>query len=331
MTQIKFRKYPYYFLFLLLLRIINQNNIVKNIIKDEISILIPTYNYACRQLVECIKRQVDLIKLSLESSFRYEIIIAEDGSSDIDAIKENATTESFENCKHIIHNINKGRSAIRNELAHISKFKWLLFIDSDMNIDNESFLLSYLCSSYDTVIDGGVKIKGNKNLLCNNLRFIYEKSAERYHTAHMRNKMPYNHFHTANFMIRRDIMLDIPFDERFKKYGYEDILLGKTLYDNNIKIFHLENPVSFEVFENNELFIQKTEEGLNTLYRFRKELSGYSKLLVIANRLEIIGLKKLIGFTHKRLGTKARNNITGENPSLLIFKLYKIGYYLSIH
>lgn len=304
---------------------------MKNITKEELSILIPTYNFVCRRLVECIKRQADLIKESFPNSFRYEIIIAEDGSFDMDTIKENKAIESLENCKHIIYTVNEGRAVIRNKLARLSKFRWLLFIDSDMTIDNESFLLYYLKTSSDTVIDGGVKIKDDKHFLRNNLRFIYEKSAEHYHTAQMRRKTPYSHFHTANFMILREVMLKFPFDERFKNYGYEDILLGKTLNENNLKISHIENPVSFEVFESNELFVQKTEEGLNTLYYFRNELSGYSKLLDIANKLEKTGLKKIIVFVHKILRTTERKNIAGNKPSLLIFKLYKIGFYLSIN
>ncbi len=330
MIQIKFIKYLYYFLFLLLLRIINQNNIVENIKKEELSILIPTYNFGCSRLVECIKKQVDYIKESLLKSFRYEIIVAEDGSSNIDTINENSTIERYENCKHIIYDINEGRAVIRNKLTRISKFKWILFIDSDMSIDNDSFLLSYLCSSFDTVIDGGVKIKGNMTFLRNNLRFIYEKSAEHSHTAQMRKKIPYHHFHTANFMILRKIMIMFPFDERFKNYGYEDVLLGKTLYRNGIKIFHINNTVSFDIFENNEHFVQKTEEGLNTLYSFREELCGYSKLLDIAKKIEKVGLKNTFVLIHKALANVERKNITGNRPSLFIFKLYKIGFYLSI-
>ena len=43
--------------------------------KKEISILIPTYNCCCKQLVEALQQQCETIKL-----LQYEIIVADDAS-----------------------------------------------------------------------------------------------------------------------------------------------------------------------------------------------------------------------------------------------------------
>ena len=112
-----------------------------------------------------------------------------------------------------------------------------------------------------------------------NLRSLYEKAAESKHTPEERQLSPYRDFHTANFMIRRTLMLEHPFDERFKSYGYEDVLFGKAMEKASVPILHIDNPMSFEIFEENEHFVSKTEEGLRTLYEFRNELQGYSRLL----------------------------------------------------
>ena len=77
-----------------------------------------------------------------------------------------------------------------------------------------------------------------------------------------RQKNPYSDFHTSNFIIKRSIMLQHPLDERFRQYGYEDVLLGKTLKNNHIKIEHIDNPLGYEHFIENWSFVIKTEESL---------------------------------------------------------------------
>jgi hypothetical protein len=129
-------------------------------------------------------------------------------------------------------------------------------------------------------------------------------------------------------MIRRDLMLRHPFDERFRRYGYEDVLFGKTLEQQGIPILHLDNPLSFEVFESNADFIRKTEEGLQTLHQFRDELKGYSRLLAHAQRLSPV--LPFIRLWHRLFRAIERRHLTGKHPTLFIFNVYRIGYFVSI-
>ena len=50
--------------------------------------------------------------------------------------------------------------------------------------------------------------------------------------------------------------------------------MGETLKENGYTITHIDNPVSFEDFEDNEHFVAKTEESLHTLHQFQSELQG---------------------------------------------------------
>ena len=169
-------------------------------------------------------------------------------------------------------------------------------------------------------MDGGVVIG---DIIPGNLRSLYEKAAEHEHTLEKRQQSPYQDFHTANFMIERELMLQHPFDERFRYYGYEDVLFGKAMQQAGIPITHIDNPLSFEVFEDNEAFVRKTEEGLRTLYTFREELKGYSRLLDTMSHLP----QAPLCLWHKLFGRLERQNLIGPHPSLLLFKLYKLGYY----
>jgi hypothetical protein len=125
-------------------------------------------------------------------------------------------------------------------------------------------------------------------------------------------------------------MLKYPFDERFRHYGYEDVLLGKILRQHRIRIEHIDNPLGFCTFETNAGFVAKTEEGLQTLYRFRDDLRGYSRLLTFVSGIHIPLILSLIHLWHRMFGKAERRNLCGSRPSLFVFKLYRLGYYLTL-
>ena len=282
-----------------------------------LSILIPTYNDECYRLVKYLKQQADALE-----EMNYEIIVLDDGSTEISVIMDNCRISRLQNCRLIRMSKNCGRSYARNYLASKAQYEWLLFIDSDMAICRHDFLQRYATAEGDVVMGGvviGDTIEGN-------LRALYEKTNEEEHTVEKRQQAPYQDFHTANFMIRRDIMLAHPFDQRIRYYGYEDVLLGKRLKEHGIQIQHIDNPVSFEIFESNEGFIKKTEEGLRTLYQFREELSGYSRLLQFVD--EHRTLCHFIGWWHCMAQKWERRQLTGNTPNLRIFSLYRLGYYI---
>ena len=183
-----------------------------------LSILIPTYNGVCTALVKDLQQQASALDID------YEIIVADDGSTDHSVIEANRAVNSFPHCQYAEREVNVGRSAIRNWLARQACYDWLLFIDSDMVICRPDYLRQYVTDECNTVIDGGVVIGAVKQ---GNLRSMYEKAAEHEHTVDKRVQSPYHDFHTANFLIRRDLMLAYPFDMRFRHYGYEDVLFGK--------------------------------------------------------------------------------------------------------
>ncbi len=286
----------------------------------EISILIPTFNDNCVALVQALQQQACLLGSD------YEIIVADDGSTDNMKLQANRAINELSNCKVIERAENGGRAAIRNFLAQQAHYDWLLFIDSDMVVCREDFLQRYATTSdNDLVVDGGVCIG---KVVPGNLRSLYEKTAEKDHTAEKRQQTPYQHLHTANLFMHRDVISQHPFDERFRHYGYEDVLLGKELEKAAIPIRHIDNPLSFEIYESNEHFLAKTEEGLRTLYEFRNELKGYSNLLEVAERLKPLAFM-IRGMHHRNKG-RERRNLLGSNPSLKVFSLYRLGYFMTL-
>ena len=290
--------------------------------KQEVSVLIPTYNHVCVTLVKGLVRQLTA------AGINYEVIVADDGSTDGQTVAENQAIGSLSHCRYIVRQENVGRAAIRNFLVREAQYAYVLFIDSDMTVVSDNYIRRYLDSSCDTVIDGGVSIGGDPDTLKGNLRYRYEKAEEARHTAPERQKAPYQHLHTANLFVRRDLMLQYPFDERFRHYGYEDVLLGKTFRQHHIAIEHIDNPLGFCTFETNADFVAKTEEGLRTLGQFREELRGYSRLLTLVGNIHIPAVIWVIRLWHRLLGSLERRTLCGRHPSITVFKLYRLGYFI---
>ena len=284
---------------------------------EGLSILIPTYNDVCVSLVQTLHKQASALGLP------YEILVADDGSTDEESIRKNNEITKWNHCHLHRREQNTGRSAIRNFLAQHSSYSRLLYIDSDMVVCRDDFLRKYIeCEA--PVVYGGIVIRGGDK---HSLRALYEHAEENKHFVEQRQLYPYHDFHTANFMIQRQLMLQYPFDERYSQYGYEDVAFGMTLKENGIPIKHIDNPMSFEVFESNEDFLRKTEESLQTLFRFHNELKDYSRLLQFLQSVPRPVLT-VVASLHHWFGPVLRRQLTGNAPSLLLFKIYKVGYYL---
>lgn len=291
--------------------------------KRELSILIPVYNADCREQVKALSRQAEVVP-----GLRYEIIVADDGSPDQRCVELCREVEHWFHCRFIDLGVNIGRAAIRNFLASQAHYEWLLFMDAEMVVDSGRFLMNYFEIDFTDVAYGGYYVgKGERS----NLRFLYEKDCEPQHLATERRKRPFRHFHTSNFMVRKGIMLGHPFDERFRQYGYEDVLWGKQLRQAGVTVVHPDNPVGFCTFESNERFVAKTEESLRTLSLFYSDLRGYSKMIAFVESIHLAPVRWGIRLWHFIFGALERRILCSSHPDLRVFKLYKLGYFMTIN
>ncbi|WP_455540503.1 glycosyltransferase family 2 protein [Prevotella fusca] len=294
-----------------------------------LSILLPVYNCSCVALVTELHRQC------VECKADFEIIVADDGSLSgaIGAnaacqhlIDENKVIEHLKGVRYIIREKNVGRSAIRNFLVSQAKGERLLFIDGDLSLDNPSFIRNYLQTEADVVV-GGIAIGGSPDRWKGNLRYRYERKCETINTVESRQRHPYQHLAT-NILVRHSVLGEQPYDENISHYGYEDVLLGKRFQQQQVAVRHIDNPVLFCDFEDNASYLAKTEEALRTLFAFRKELKGYSRLLDKAERIETLHLTPFFIIAYKLLSSPIKNCLLGNKPNVFWFNVYKLLYYL---
>ncbi len=281
-----------------------------------LSILIPTYNYDSSQLV------YDLYKQASEANISFEIILADDGSRI--HLNENRAINKLKNCRHIELTQNKGRSAIRNFLSDEAKYPHLLFLDGDMRIHKMDFINTYIkqCANKKVVVGGCDYDLADKRP---------EYSLRNKYGSLREANISYNRsFMTANFLITKDIIARVRFDESIEGYGYEDMLMGVEL-EKEVEILHISNPARHCGLDNNQTYLEKVKQGLNNLHKLHRsnkhwELTQHSKLLNTYVRINKWYLRKIIATIFKLTRKPLTQQLCSANPSLFLFDLYKLGY-----
>ena len=288
-----------------------------------ISICIPIYNFNVLSLVE------SLIVQGKEIKKPFEIICIDDNSSNFYK-KINAPLEEMDNIQFFSLDKNIGRSKIRNMFIDISKFDKLLFIDCDCSISSKMFLKNYLKINNFDVIYGGRKhhqIKPKKNN--EKLRWIYGIKVED-QSFNFRLNNPYISFRSNNFLIKKSVFKMIKFDESFKSYGHEDTLLALELQKNNIKIHQIDNPVYHEGLEKNADFLLKTKSAIRNLSKIESKKYNIDSVKLINTYLKIKKLKldKLLLLISNKGINMIEKQLMSEWPSLKLFNLYKLLFYI---
>lgn len=278
-----------------------------------LSILIPTYNYDCTLLVK------DLHKQAIECKIPFEIIVAEDGS--LFHKQTNRKIKELSNTKYIEIKENIGRSKIRNLLADVALFQYLLFIDCDAKVCKNNYISEYLkhCTPKCCVI-GGIcydkKDKKTQYSLRLKYGFLRESKTER--------------FTAFNFLIHKEIFKKVKFNESIQGYGHEDSLFGAQVKQfTQYKIIN--NQLIHKGLDSNKIFLEKTESAIYNLWVLSQDKSlkclfNESSLLQTFNKLKKLHLVEFIGILFSITSKIIKKQITSKNPSLFLFDCYKIGY-----
>ncbi len=295
-----------------------------------LSICIPVYNFNVINLIKTLDEQTKALGIL------YEIIVIDDCSNSDKKLINNELL-SIKSVFYIELDKNIGRSAIRNLFLKYAKFEHLLFLDCDSQIADNLFIANYIrhCNPSEQVVCGGRIYPPKQKNRQYNLRWEYGVTRECI-PAEVRIKKPYQSFMTNNFLIHRNVLETIKFEENLTGYGHEDSLFGYRLMQNNIPVIHVQNPVIHDYTETYSEFLHKTRQALENLYFIKSEMNlgndfdNMIKLLRVydwikKNFLEIpvllvsIVLKPLI-ILFFRFGL----------ISLKAFDFYKLGYYIKL-
>lgn len=282
-----------------------------------LSVLIPAYNNDVFGLVKALYKQ-----LSLES-IKFEVIVIDDASKS-KLNKQNKQINKLKNCSFFSLRKNIGRSALRNLLFKKSRYNWLLFLDCDVLPVNKQFIKTYtkaIHCNLAKVVVGGIAYKNDANKKL--LRWKFGRKSEEI-PVKIREKHPYKYLLTGNFLIKKQVMEEVKFDESLKKYGYEDLLFAKELQKKGIKVMHIKNAVFHLGIESDKKFIKKTKQALKNLAVLLaddKIKFSDTRISWIYKKLKNFGFIKIIS-----LFTKYFKQQAIKNTSVVMYNLFRLGY-----
>jgi len=295
-----------------------------------ISICIPIYNYDVAALVNELNSQAK------QASVPFEIVLIDDCSTE--AFKA-LNKELCNKHNYIQLDKNMGRARIRNRFLEYAKYDHLLFLDCDSLIISETFIADYVKyisqnKVYNVVCGGRIydKAQPKRNKM---LRWKYGIKRES-QSAKIRKLSPNKSFMTNNFLMERWVFDKVKFDERIVEYGHEDTLFGYELMKNNISIGHIENPVLNGDVEDNDEYLQKTENGIVNLVQILHYLDDdpeFVRNVSLLDYFEKIKSKHFLWFIKLKYlfwGPIIRYFLVKGFVNLWLFDFYKLGF-LSQH
>jgi hypothetical protein len=292
-----------------------------------LSILIPIYNYNVFPLV------LELHKQCLESKIDFEILCQDDSSNQF--LNENQKINSLENCDFSRNNSNFGRGKNINFLAEKAKFEWLIIMDCDTFPTKNDFISNYISQINDgeKTVYGGIEYKKDKPNNDQLLRWIYGNARESL-SVEKRNTNPNGNALTSNILIKKNIFISNKFDEKITKYGYEDLVFLSDLKKKEILVKHIDNPTYHLGLETSKQFLDKTKIAIENLKLITRTIAlehSESKILRIYGFLKRFYLVDFFAFLFKKTERKIEQNLVSQKPSLLLFDLYKLGYFCSLN
>jgi len=293
----------------------------------KVSICIPVFNFDVKPLLQTLLAEIKTYSIGAE------IILIDDGSSD-DIARSNEQSANELSVTYIRLEKNIGRSAIRNLFMEYAQADQLLFLDCDVMPRSKNFIQNYLNEAGKRVVCGGICYPDNVDE-DKKLHWKYGTLREEM-KFDKRNLRPYHHFLTGNFLVPKEILYQIRFNEEIKGYGYEDTLFAIELEQNRIELRHADLPVEHLKLDTATEFISKTKNAVRNLFllyqmeQYKKLLPRYVKLIKLYETLSKFGLTKAGFFFYKTKGEKILSRLRNENTNLRLLDFYKLLFFISL-
>lgn len=284
-----------------------------------LSILIPVFNRDVRDSVG------ELCALARSESVPFEIICLDDGSlSETAELNEEITRLEGVRYERLERNI--GRAAIRNRLADMSNYDFLLFMDADFQISHPDYLKRYLecCSANQVVLGGSLYPPTPPADPVFLLRWRYGTCREQIPLS-KRRRMGWNAFTTHHFLIPRAAFSKVRFDESIRNYGHEDTLFGQDLKAAGFSLLHIDNPLMHQELDPAAVFLEKVMQSVRNLYDLRSRgkviPSSLWRIFILLRRLY---MDRILEKFFPIIAPVLRRQLLGSNPKLWVLDLYKL-------
>ena len=255
-----------------------------------ISILVPTYMDDPTPLISALAE--------CEKIDQAEFILFDDGGKapeSTKAAKELASLQPFP-IRIVSSSKNLGRSGARNRLLQHARNNWVLLLDADMLPDDTKFLSNYIAEierhNAPKLVVGGFSLK---QATLNHEFALHRWQAEQSECvpADIRSTEPGRYVFTSNVMAHTDLFEEIPFDESFTGWGWEDVDWGLRIA-KAYPIIHLDNTATHLGLDTDENLMRKyggSGDNFKKAIEKHQDALQTTNLYKAANSLSTLPLK----------------------------------------
>ncbi len=237
---------------------------------NKISVIIPVYN-AERYLKKCLDT---VINQTIEV---YEIILINDGSTDLSGIICNEYLKQYKNIK-VIHKQNEGVSAARNAGLKVASGDLISFVDADDCLENDMYeiLVNTLNDYQSDIVHCGYKRMSEDDIIlkeCFGTHRIIEQNSKQAIANMLTGKIV--NCGLWNKIYRKTVLKNCIFDEHLK--NNEDILFNFIAFQNSSRIVFVD--------ETKYLYYNHSTSTCNILKKLKqlKDSVEASRLMIEAN------------------------------------------------
>lgn len=250
-------------------------------IKPLVSLIVPVYNVS-RYLDACIKSLVE------QSYSHIEIILIDDGSTDNSGQRCDKWADLDARIR-VYHQINKGPAATRNEGVRLAEGEYILFVDSDDSLTENTVEKSVrlaveqgsdiVCFDVSTDLDGALIDRSHliakpfPTILLSSgvdcLKYIYEGHIANYSWQFMYKK---NLLHTSKVIFPENVHIleDAVFLNRVLPKANNVVYCAESLYNYHLRDNSLTRSKSFDKAEQGCLAIGEIERTSKRLGLYQK-------------------------------------------------------------
>jgi len=255
----------------------------------KLAICIPSYKDDASTLIRALS--------TLTEAADCAILLYDDGSEDPELVSNHVDAlGAYPGLK--IHHVaaeNRGRSFARNWLVSHAPADWILLVDADMLPDHPDFLKRYLdaidCADGPALVAGGFSLDQVSPVPETRLHFAQARASDCLDAATRRTD-PGRYIFSSNILVHRNVLTDVPFDEGFSGWGWEDIDWGLRVADH-FPIIHIDNTATHLGLEPDARLIEKfggSGPNFARLVRHHPEAASRMPLLRAAQRVKGIPL-----------------------------------------
>ena len=217
-------------------------------------------------------------------------------------------------------------------LAQKANYPHLLFLDCDVKIANPDFIAKYAehVKISTSVCIGGLLYDEERPEQCK-YKLHWKYGRERESKVNSGDGI----FLSSNFLIQKDLFLNLSLNVNLTQYGHEDTLIGIELKKRKIRTISIDAPVVHEGLEENTIFIKKSLQAVENLIVLEKIAGGdllkeniklYRWHEKFAGLLLNGFIEKMEGLFHKSI----MKNLHSCNPRLKYFDWIRLAHFIRL-